>query len=253
MNILLVLAIGLFFILASLLIARGIGIGISGKLVKPLLYMPLKAGTLAYIVYWLLQWNNVWLDGLFLILLVAAAVFSVLISSRLLTRNSMLPVATGLLVSLVLTGGCMLLLHIVSYGTFSSRYMLPTAAILMSCTSESLAKSLAMYYAGLRNHSQLFHYLLASGATRREALRYLARRAVALSLTQSARSMSMVGIIGSGTVLMWSLIAGGMNVIDALSLQVLLVLGVMCSSIVALVVTMAVARRYSLDDYGRNA
>ena len=75
MNILLVLAIGLFFILASLLIARGIGIGISGKLVKPLLYMPLKAGTLAYIVYWLLQWNNVWLDSLFLILLVAAGVF----------------------------------------------------------------------------------------------------------------------------------------------------------------------------------
>ena len=43
----------------------------------------------------------------------------------------------------------------------------------------------------------------------------------------------------------------GSTVVDAVVLFVLLLLGVFCSSIVATVVAVKVARRYSLDAYGR--
>ena len=51
--------------------------------------------------------------------------------------------------------------------------------------------------------------------------------------------------------MMWAMIMGGSTVVDAVVLFVLLLLGVFCSSTVAPMVAVKVARRYSLDAYGR--
>lgn len=93
--------------------------------------------------------------------------------------------------------------------------------------------------------------MLGNGATHHEALGYLTRRAVQQAVTRGISAMVGGTSVGAGAVMMWAMIMGGMTVVDAVVLFVLLLFGVFCSSIVATVVAVKVARRYSLDAYGR--
>ena len=129
--------------------------------------------------------------------------------------------------------------------------MLPVFAILLTGTADVLARALSMYYAGLRHHNQFYYYMLGNGATHHEALGYLTRRAVQQAVTRGISVMVGGTSVGAGAVMMWAMIMGGMTVVDAVVLFVLLLFGVFCSSIVATVVAVKVARRYSLDAYGR--
>ena len=114
---------------------------------------------------------------------------------------------------------------------------------------EGQSKALSVYYSGLRNHNQLYYYLTGNGATRSEALHYLMQRAIQKSLAPGISRMAGLAV-GIVPLVMWTMVVCGASVFDAVSLQILFVLAGVFASMLAVVVSLAVARRYSLDAYG---
>ena len=242
-NLWIALTLGVIFIIIPIVVMGMAGVNMVGKMMKGLFSMALRVGIIGSIVYWL--------DIVFVIIMLFYSAIEVKVKARLRSTSYVLPAIAGLFVGTMLTGVGMSLVNITSLAALSARFMLPVFAILLTGTADVLARALSMYYAGLRHHNQFYYYMLGNGATHHEALGYLTRRAVQQAATRGISAMVGGTSVGAGAVMMWAMIMGGMTVVDAVVLFVLLLFGVFCSSIVATVVAVKVARRYSLDAYGR--
>jgi putative ABC transport system permease protein len=62
--------------------------------------------------------------------------------------------------------------------------------------------------------------------------------------------MSTIVVVSSPLVV-WALLLGGSSVAEAIAVQLLVLVAGFTASVVALVVALFVARRYSFDGYGR--
>ena len=250
-NLWIALTLGVIFIIIPIVVMGMAGVNMVGKMMKGLFSMALRVGIIGSVVYWLVQWDSIALDIVFVIIMLFYSAIEVKVKARLRSTSYVLPAIAGLFVGTMLTGVGMSLVNITSLAALSARFMLPVFAILLTGTADVLARALSMYYAGLRHHNQFYYYMLGNGATHHEALGYLTRRAVQQAATRGISAMVGGTSVGAGAVMMWAMIMGGMTVVDAVVLFVLLLFGVFCSSIVATVVAVKVARRYSLDAYGR--
>ena len=215
-NLWIALTLGVIFIIIPIVVMGMAGVNMVGKMMKGLFSMALRVGIIGSIVYWLVQWDSIALDIVFVIIILFYSAIEVKVKARLRSTSYVLPAIAGLFVGTMLTGVGMSLVNITSLAALSARFMLPVFAILLTGT-----------------------------------LGYLTRRAVQQAVTRGISVMVGGTSVGAGAVMMWAMIMGGMTVVDAVALFVLLLFGVFCSSIVATVVAVKVARRYSLDAYGR--
>lgn len=250
-NLWIALALCVIFIIIPIAIMGMVGVNMVEKTMKGLFSMALKVGVIAFATYWLMQWDSFALNILFIIVLLLFSTIEVKVKARLRSTSYVLPVIGGIFVGTVLVGVGMLLLNITSLAALSTRYVVPVFAILLTGTADVLARALSMYYAGLHHHNQFYYYMVGNGATHHEALSYLTCRAVQLAAARGINTMLGGTSIGVGAVMMWAMIMGGLSVIDAVLIYALLLLGVFCSSMVATMVAVKLARRYSLDAYGR--
>ena len=133
---------------------------------------------------------------------------------------------------------------------FVPQYFLPVMGLIAFGMISVNARALQIYYMGLKNHSQLYYYLLGNGSNHHEAVSYLLRRCLQASIVSSTRQLSRI-VMASAPVLMFGMMLGGAGVVDAAVCQVLFMIVVMASSIGAVIVTLLLARQGSFDEYER--
>ena len=242
--------IGAVFLVVPLLVAYVYQATMTRQLLVALCRMLLRLGVLGVLAYYLVEWDSVALDIVFLVLMVAYSTVSVLVKSRLRVGRYGVTVFSGMIVSTTLTACCLLIIFACSGNTLSTRLIVPAIALMAGGIVDGQSKALGVYYCGLLNHNQLYYYLIGNGATRSEALHYLMRRAIQKSLAPGISRMAGLAV-GVVPLVMWAMVVCGASVADAVALQILLVLASLFASVVAVVVTLVVARRYSLDAYGR--
>lgn len=172
------MALGVIFIIITVVVMGTLGVNMFGKMLKGFFSMALKVGVIALFVYWLVEWDNFVFDVLFVIAMLFYSAIEVKVRARLRSTSYVIPVLAGLFAGTMLTGAGLLLVNITSLAALSACFVLPVFAILLTGTADVLARSMSMYYAGLRHHNQFYYYMLGNGATHHEALSYLTRRAV---------------------------------------------------------------------------
>ena len=242
------ICLGVLFLLVPLCVAYVYHINIAGKVLAAFGKMLLRVGVLAGVLYLLLRSSSVALAILCAILFVAYTVLAVVVKARLRARLFLVPVGTGMLLAVILTG-CVLLFANFSVGSdFASRYLLPVFAILSGSIVEPVAKALSTYYMGLLHHNHLYYYMLGNGATRAEALDYLVRRALERSMAPAIKQMSGMAV-GVSPVIMLIMVVCGCTALEAAAMQVLVVLAVFAASSIATLVALLIARRFVIDGY----
>ena len=130
------------------------------------------------------------------------------------------------------------------------RFFVPVMGLLIGSMTGSNAQALSTYYTGLLHHDSLYYYLLGNGASKGEAVAWFVRRALERTILPYAKHMATLAV-GTTPLVLWALLLSGTGVIEAVGLQVLLLVAAFCASVVSLVVTLYVARRYAFDEYER--
>ncbi|MBF1074049.1 MAG: ABC transporter permease, partial [Prevotellaceae bacterium] len=120
---------------------------------------------------------------------ISALLIIVLVSSALVIRKAglkpvklLVPVAGGMLLSTLVIGFYVLFFVLGQKNPFAPQLFLPVMGIIAFGMIRANARSLEVYYMGLKNHSQLYYYLLGNGSSHREAIDYLLRRSLQASL-----------------------------------------------------------------------
>ena len=223
---------------------------IINRLLAAVCRMVLVVAATALLIYAAVKLDSVGFD-------VAAFLVLVLVSSALIVRKAglkpvklLVPVAGGMLLSTAVTGFYVLFFVLGAKNPFVPQLFLPVMGLIAFGVTGVNARALQVYYMGLKNHAQLYYYLLGNGSSHREAIGYLLRRCLQASIVSSTRRLSRI-IVVSAPVLMFGMMMGGAGVVEAAVCQVLFMIVLMAASAGSVLVTLLQARQGSFDEYER--
>ncbi len=204
----------------------------------------------ALMVYTIIKLNSIGFSIVAFLLLVSVSSILVVRKSGLKPTKLLIPVMGGMLLTTSVIGFYVLFFVLGLKNPFVPQYFLPVMGLIAFGMISVNARALQIYYMGLKNHSQLYYYLLGNGSNHYEAVSYLLRRCLQASIVSSTRQLSRIVMV-SAPVLMFGMMLGGAGVVDAAVCQVLFMIVVMASSIGAVIVTLLLARQGSFDEYER--
>lgn len=200
-------------------------------------------------LYYLVVWDSVVLSVLFVLLMVVASSYVVVVEAKIDSHRSFVPVFVGMFVAVAVVTAYLLLLVVVSDLPLGPRVIVPVSGFIAGMTVRAESRALSAYYDGLRNHSQMYYYLTGNGATKAEALRYLLCRALKKTAMAYVPDMSVMAVAVC-PVAMWSMMLCGVSVLTAAAAQVVFVVASFCTTVLSVLLCVVLSRRFSFDRYG---
>jgi putative ABC transport system permease protein len=180
----------------------------------------------------------------------AVAAETALTRTRLKRRVLMVPVTLAFLTTVTLVGFYFLGFVLQLDAIFSARYFIPVFGIIMGNMLGVNVMGLNTYYSGLQRERQLYLYLLGNGATRHEATAPFVRQALVKAFSPGIANMAVTGLVAlPGTMI--GQILGGSSPNVAIKYQIMIIVITTASSMLSLIITLALASRRSFDAYGR--
>ena len=198
----------------------------------------------------LFEWNNPFINFLWVIIMVGVAAETALTRTRLKRGILMIPISIGFFVTVVLVGLYFLGFVLKLDNIFSAQYFIPVFGIIMGNMLGVNVIGLNTYYAGLRREQQLYYFLLGNGATRNEAIAPFVRQALIKAFSPGIANMAVTGLVAlPGTMI--GQILGGSSPHVAIKYQIMIVVITVVASMLSLMMTIFLASRKSFDSYGR--
>ena len=197
-------------------------------------------------LYFAFRWDSAWINLLFFVLMVVLAAAA---STRRLVglpfRRHFVPVLAGMSAAVVAVGGWLLLVAAAAndwqVNVVEARWLLPVAGLLAGSLIGLNSRALAAFHKGFEHHSALYYYLLGNGATHREAVAYLMRRALQQAALPVMGQMAAL-VAGQAPMVVWAMLLSGVGVWTAVAWQVLLLVAVLAASMLSVTVALLVAQ-----------
>ncbi len=208
--------------------------------------MLVALGACLYLVF---HWNH-WAVNLLAVFLMAVVGMWLVVRHARLGTQMLVPIGAGLLAALIVIGAWLLLLALGVRRPLEAQYLLPVAGFLVGSMTQTLSHALSVYYRSLIHHDELYYYIIGNGASQAEALSWYVRRSLQATVLPHVKQMSAF-VLTMSPLVVWAMLLSGSSVVEAVVVQLLVLVAGFTASVVALVVALFVARRYSFDGYGR--
>lgn len=199
---------------------------------------------------YLFEWDNPWLNMLWVLIMAVVATHALGQRTRLQWRVLAVPAFVGFIVAAAAVGFYFLLFVLKLDNPFGARYFIPIMGILMGNMLGVNVLTLSTFYSGITREHATYYYLLGNGATRFEAWLPFMREAVIKSFTPCIANMAVMGIVAlPGTMI--GQILGGSAPDVAVKYQMMIVIITMTASMLSLILTLFLSTRQAFDDFGR--
>lgn len=199
---------------------------------------------------YLFEWDNPWLNTLWVVIMAMVATHALGQRTHLRWRVLAVPAFVGFIVAAAAVGFYFLLFVLHLDNPFGARYFIPIMGILMGNMLGVNVLTLSTFYSGIAREQATYYYLLGNGATRFEAWLPFMREAVIKSFTPCIANMAVMGIVAlPGTMI--GQILGGSAPDVAVKYQMMIVIITMTASMLSLILTLYLSTRQAFDDFGR--
>lgn len=132
--------------------------------------MTVQLFLIGFYLEYLFVWNNLWINILWVIVMVCVAGWTVLKRTDLNVRNLLLPVAAAFFFSIALIDLYFMGLVVRLDNLFDARYFIPVSGMILGNMLSANVIALNAFFGRLKRERQLYLYLLGNGASRQEAL-----------------------------------------------------------------------------------
>ena len=211
--------------------------------------MVLQLFFIGFYLEYLFEWNNVWINILWVIIMVGVASYTVLKRTRLSQKRLFLSVSVAFFFSIVILDLYFLGVVVRLEHLFDARYFVPISGMLLGNMLSTNVMALNTFYSGVEREKQLFQYLLGNGATLSEALAPFMREALIKPFNPALASMSVMGLIAlPGT--MTGQILGGSSPNVAIKYQITIMVTTFASTLISVLLTLWICRKHSFDEFG---
>lgn len=202
-----------------------------------------------YLKY-LFEWNNAWINLLWVIIMVLVATFTGVKRVEVKAKLLFLPLCMGMLGSAVIVGLYTLIVVLGLSHPFDARYFIPIMGILLGNMLGVNVIALKTFYEGIQREHQLYYYLLGNGATHLEAITPFIRQALDKSFAPCIANMAVMGIVSLPGTMIGQILGGSAPGI-AIKYQMVIIAITVAASMLSMMIALYLADRKSFDVYGR--
>lgn len=186
---------------------------------------------------WLLyRFNSVWLNLLWLLLLVVAAAFLMVSRTQIRSRILFLPACISMFVSVLAVSAYILFVVLRPESPMSAQWFVPVTGVLMAHVLMTNIHAVRTYFDSLRQDSQPYYTLLGNGASRLKALTPYFTRALKSMTVPAMASLSAMGLFVL-PMLLSGFLMGGMPPVTAVTVFILLIIASITASVLSLALT----------------
>ena len=219
---------------------RGIGIGI--------LLMSIQLALVGIYMKMLFDLNHPWLNGLWILMMLLVADFSILRRAGLKARYFALATFTAVATSILFSTAYLVILVIQPAHYYDARYIVPLAGMILGNCLQGNVIALERFYSALRRNENEYTTFLMLGATRWEAVRPYFRDAVKAALNPTIAGMATMEL-GSLPGMMTGQILGGSEPWLAVKYQIAIMSCIFTSSTLAGIVNLKLSLKIAFNAF----
>lgn len=211
--------------------------------------MSLQLFFIALYLEYMFRLNNIWLNIIWVLLMILIAAFTVIRRSGLNYRFYLWPVFVAGLLSIAVTDAFFLGGILNLPNAFEAQYFIPITGMLIGNTIRTVIIGMNDYHGNLKEKKNLYRWYLANGATRNEALLSFRKHALQTAFNPMIATMAVVGLI-SLPGMMTGQILGGNSPTVAVKYQIMLLIVIFSSEVMSMILTVLISDKYAFDSYG---
>jgi len=196
----------------------------------------------------LFHWNNLWLNLMWVAIMLLVANYSIVGSSGLRLRQLFWPALLGVGGGTALVIALFVVVILQPQPLFDARYLVPIAGMVLGNCLRGNVVGLERFYAGLRRDQEAYLTRLLLGATRREALRPHLRDAVRAALTPMIASMATMGLVSLPGMMTGQILGGSMPML-AIKYQIAIMIVIFTAMTIAVIGSIVFTLPYALTPY----
>ncbi len=221
-------------------------------LVKDTLIAALRMTAQLFLIGFYLKYmfdlNLWWLNVLWVIIMAGVASQTIIKRTNLSLRQMFVPITVALLCSVAIIDLYFMGLIVRQDNLFETRYFIPISGMILGNMLSANVIAMNTYYGALRRERTNYLFRLANGATAHEASSPFMRDALIKSFNPTIASMAVMGLIAlPGT--MTGQILGGSDPDVAIKYQIMLMISIFASSLISVLLTLALTRHKIFNKY----
>lgn len=226
--------------LTGLRLSRDIGIGI--------LRMSIQLALVGIYLKALFDLNNPWLNGLWILLMLLVADWSILRRAGLKARYFFLATFMAVASSILFSTAYLVVLVIQPEHYYDARYIVPLAGMILGNCLQGNVIALERFYYALRKNQLEYETFLMLGATRWEAVRPYYRAAIKAAINPAIASMATMGLV-SLPGMMTGQILGGSDPWIAVKYQIAIMICIFTSTVIACIFNLKLSLNIAFDAF----
>ncbi|MFT3753584.1 MAG: ABC transporter permease [Paludibacter sp.] len=224
-------------------------LGITKNLLVSTVRMVVQLVLIGFFLEYIFRYNNWIINLLWFLVMITAAVFSVIKNSDLKVSRFVVPV----LLSFVIANFFVVLYFnyfIVNLNfILDAKYMIAIGGMVLGNSLRSNVIGLGDFYKVLRKEEQLYFYKLSLGATHYEALLVFAKKSFVSALNPTIATMVTMGIV-SLPGMMTGQILGGSVPLVAIKYQIAIMVAILASTVLSIALSILFTVRFSFEKSG---
>ncbi len=203
----------LIFLFPILYISRYLKLGINKEILVGVVRMCLQLGFVGLYLGYLFKFDSPWLNGVYLLVMISIACYSILKSSNLKFRMFFKPLFFSLLIpfSIVLLFFNGVVVHIDNL--FEAKYLIPVGGMLLGNCLRSIIIGLTNFYSGLKKNEREYLYSLTLYNNRTQALKPWFKESLVAAINPTLASMATIGLVSLPGMMTGQILGGSVPLV----------------------------------------
>ena len=224
-------------------------VGMAGKVAISVIRMTVQLLFVGLYLQVVFKHNNPWLNGLWVLVMIAVADVSIIRHAGLSFRHLALPLFIALL-----AGTAIPLLYFVGvilfgFDLLESRFVIPIGGMILGNCLRADIIGVRKFYHSIRQGNKAFLQQLAEGASLSEATRPYLRDALQEALAPTIATMATIGLV-SLPGMMTGVILGGSDPSLAVMYQIAIMIAIFTGTSITMLLAILLSRKVAFNSYG---
>lgn len=215
-----------------------------------LIRMSLQLSLVAVYLEYIFKYNSVWLNTLWVVVMILIAVYTSIKRMRLNFRMFIVPFLISGFTSVMIIDAFFLGYIIKLDYIFDARYFIPISGMVLGNAMNHNIVGLTAYFDGLVTNRELYYYLLVNNNNKAAAVAPFIREGLRRGLNPLVATMTVMGLI-SLPGMMTGQILGGSSPAVAIKYQIMIMLAIFSGVSINLLLSVMFSNRFIFDSYDR--
>lgn len=221
--------------------------GLAKPMISSMIRMGIQLFLVGFYLKYIFEWDLIWLNILWLIIIIFAASFTIYKRSNFNLKVFIIPILLGIISGLALNIIIIDLLILNNQNFFSARILIPISGMLIGNTLGASYLGIKTCYSNILKNEEKFKYSLMLGATRQEAMFPFISESLKLAFNPTIITNASIGLIWLPGM-MTGQILGGSDPLLAIKYQILIIVGIFVGGVITVITSILTAEKFAFGE-----